>query len=89
MMKVFVTGGAGYIGSVCVEELLNAGHRVAVYDNLEEGHRSAVDSRASFVQGCLADRDRLGQALKTAGAEVIIHFAANALVMHPGLHSCH
>ena len=42
-MNVFVTGGAGYIGSVCVEELINAGHQVTVFDNLTEGHRSAVD----------------------------------------------
>ena len=48
-MNVFVTGGAGYIGSVCTEELLNAGHQVTVYDNLTEGHRSAVDSRAKFI----------------------------------------
>ena len=50
-MNVFVTGGAGYIGSVCVEELLDAGHAVTVYDNLTEGHRSAVDTRAQFVLG--------------------------------------
>ena len=50
-MNVFVTGGAGYIGSICTEELLNAGHQVAVYDNLTEGHRSAVDSRARFLPG--------------------------------------
>ncbi|HPU57792.1 MAG TPA: NAD-dependent epimerase/dehydratase family protein, partial [Verrucomicrobiota bacterium] len=42
-MNVFVTGGAGYIGSICAEELLNAGHQVTVYDDLSEGHRSAVD----------------------------------------------
>ena len=54
-MNVFVTGGAGYIGSVCAEELLNAGHRVTVFDNLTEGHRSAVDPRATFVEGCLRD----------------------------------
>ena len=48
-MNVLVTGGAGYIGSVCTEELLNAGHQVAVYDNLTEGHRSAVDPRAKFI----------------------------------------
>ena len=50
-MKVFVTGGAGYIGSICTEELLNAGHAVTVYDDLSEGHRSAVDARAGFVPG--------------------------------------
>ena len=50
-MNVFVTGGAGYIGSICTEELLNAGHQVTVYDNLTEGHRSAVDPRARFVLG--------------------------------------
>ena len=50
-MNVFVTGGAGYIGSICTEELLNAGHQVTVYDNLSEGHRSAVDGRARFVLG--------------------------------------
>ena len=55
-MNVFVTGGAGYIGSVCVEELLNADHRVTVFDNLSEGHRSAVDKRARFLEGDLADR---------------------------------
>jgi UDP-glucose 4-epimerase len=50
-MNVFVTGGAGYIGSICAEALLEAGHLVTVYDNLSEGHRSAVDARARFVLG--------------------------------------
>src|SRR5438105_7861628 len=79
-MNVFVTGGAGYIGSVCVEELIGAGHRVTVYDNLTEGHRSAADARAAFVPGELSDETKLAQALRQAGAEVILHFAANALV---------
>jgi UDP-glucose 4-epimerase len=79
-MNVFVTGGAGYIGSICVEELLNAGHTVTVYDNLAEGHRGAVDSRATFIQGCLSDRARVEQALKDSQAKAIIHFAAHALV---------
>ena len=78
-MNVFVTGGAGYIGSVCVEELLKAGHRVTVYDDLSEGHRSAVDPRASFVHAGLGDVD-IADALHQAQAEAIIHFAANALV---------
>jgi UDP-glucose 4-epimerase len=79
-MNVLVTGGAGYIGSICVEELLNAGHWVWVYDDLSEGHRSAVDPRATFVQGSLAEEARLGQALREAKAEAVLHFAANALV---------
>src|SRR5262245_42514079 len=87
-MNVFVTGGAGYIGSVCVEELLNAGHRVAVFDNLTEGHRSAVDPRARFIEGDLSDRPLIFQSVKQTRPEVIIHFAANALVVesmnHPG-----
>jgi UDP-glucose 4-epimerase len=79
-MNVFVTGGAGYIGSVCVEELLNAGHDVTVFDNLSEGHRSAVDKRARFVQGDLSDASGIARALTESRAEAIIHFAANALV---------
>ncbi|MGV3773824.1 MAG: UDP-glucose 4-epimerase GalE [Verrucomicrobiales bacterium] len=79
-MNVFVTGGAGYIGSICVEELINAGHTVTVFDNLSEGHRSAVDSRAKFVEGNLGDGKLVSQAVKEAKAEAIIHFAAHALV---------
>jgi len=79
-MNVFVTGGAGYIGSVCVEELLNAGHQVTVFDNLTEGHRSAVDKRATFVQGCFSDAALIKQAVAASKAEAILHFAANALV---------
>ncbi len=79
-MNVFVTGGAGYIGSVFVEEACNAGHQVTVFDSLTEGHRSAVDTRAQFIQGDLAERDRLAAAVKESGAEAVIHFAASALV---------
>ncbi len=79
-MNVFVTGGAGYIGSVCVEELLKQGHGVTVYDNLSEGHRQAVDARAAFVQSCLSDRAALAQAVRRSRAEVVIHFAAHTLV---------
>ncbi len=79
-MNVFVTGGAGYIGSACVEELLNAGHSVTVFDNLTEGHRTAVDPRANFIQGCLSDRDLVIRSVGQAKAEAVIHFAAHALV---------
>lgn len=79
-MNVFVTGGAGYIGSVCTEELLNAGHQVTVYDNLTEGHRSAVDSRARFVLGKPEEPNHIAQAIQAAKPEAILHFAASALV---------
>lgn len=79
-MNVFVTGGAGYIGSVCVEELLNAGHMVTVYDSLVEGHRAAVDPRAGFVHGCLSDRELVGKSIRAANAEAVLHFAAFAAV---------
>src|ERR1700742_3640226 len=79
-MNVFVTGGAGYIGSVCVEELLNAGHQVTVYDNLTEGHRSAVDSRAKFILGKPEQEGDVHNAVKSTAPEAILHFAAFALV---------
>jgi len=79
-MKVFVTGGAGYIGSICTEELLKAGHSVTVYDDLSEGHRSAVDAGATFVLGRPNEKDDIRQAVEQARPEAIVHFAANALV---------
>lgn len=79
-MNVLVTGGAGYIGSVCVERLLDAGHTVTVLDNLSEGHRSAVDTRATFMEADLGDAEQVRQVLKSSQAEAVIHFAANALV---------
>ena len=79
-MKVFVTGGAGYIGSICTEALLNAGHSVTVYDNLSEGHRSAVDPRARFVLGRPEEANNILDAVKEAAPDAIMHFAANALV---------
>ena len=79
-MKVFVTGGAGYIGSICVEQLLDARHDVVVFDNLSEGHRSAVDERAMFIEGCLSDRETILNAVGSNQPEAIMHFAANALV---------
>jgi UDP-glucose 4-epimerase len=79
-MNIFVTGGAGYIGSICVEQMLNQGHSVTVFDNLTEGHRKAVDPRAQFVQGDLADREVIAAAIKQAAPDAVMHFAANALV---------
>src|SRR5438128_186126 len=89
-MNVFVTGGAGYIGSICTEQLLNAGHEVTVYDNLTEGHRSAVDQRARFIQGRPEQEGDLLNAVQSARTEAIVHFAANALVgesmTNPGMY---
>ena len=79
-MKVLVTGGAGYIGSICVEEMLNAGFQVAVFDSLVEGHRSAIDSRAEFVQGDLGDRDFIFKTMARVKPDAVMHFAAFALV---------
>ncbi len=79
-MKVFVTGGAGYIGSICVEQLLNIGHDVVVFDNLSEGHRQAVDKRARFIEGCLSDRETIINSVASNQSQIIMHFAANALV---------
>jgi UDP-glucose 4-epimerase len=79
-MKVFVTGGAGYIGSICVEQLLDAGHTVVVLDNLSEGHRAAVDPRAEFFELDLAQRDELVNVLRRTQPDAVMHFAANALV---------
>jgi len=80
MSRILVTGGAGYIGSICVEELLNAGHVVGVFDNLSEGHRKAVDSRSRFFQGDLADPSVIKLAIAEFKPDAVMHFAANALV---------
>jgi UDP-glucose 4-epimerase len=80
-MKVLVTGGAGYIGSVVAEELLQAGHQVVVLDNLSRGHRQAVPKDADLVVGDVADRPGLDQLLRSRAAgsrpfDAVMHFAA-------------
>jgi len=79
-MNVLITGGAGYIGSVVTEELLNDGNEAVVYDSLYKGHRRAVDPRARFVQADLMDRAALRSALEGNGIEAVIHLAADSLV---------
>src|SRR6201995_1623027 len=79
-MKIFFTGGAGYIGSICVEQLLEAGHTVTIFDNLTEGHRKAVDPRAELIVGDLQQRCDIDDAMEQARPEAVMHFAANALV---------
>ena len=79
-MNILVTGGAGYIGSVVVEELIRQGERVVVYDNLSQGHRAAVHSQAKLVVGELADRQLLDDVLAAHSVEAIMHFASYTLV---------
>jgi len=79
-VKILVTGGAGYIGSVAAELLLDEGHAVGVFDNLERGHASAVDPRAEFLEGDLRERASIAAAMAKFGPEAVMHFAAYALV---------
>ena len=79
-MRVLVTGGAGYIGSVVTEELLKDGHEAVVYDSLYKGYREAVAPQAKFVRADLMDADELRRTLKLHGIEAVIHMAADSLV---------
>jgi UDP-glucose 4-epimerase len=79
-MRVLVTGGAGYIGSVVSEQLVNDGHEVVIYDNLSKGHRAAVVEGARFVQGDLLEADLLRQTLNDNRIDAVIHMAASSLV---------
>ena len=79
-MKILVVGGAGYIGSICSEVLLDQKHEVAIFDNLSEGHRRAVDPRAEFIEGDLADKETTAETLARLRPAAVMHFAANALV---------
>lgn len=75
-MKILVTGGAGYIGSVVSAELLGAGHQVVVYDNLSHGHRQAVPRGAEILTGEMGDREALDRAFQQHRPEAVMHFAA-------------
>jgi UDP-glucose 4-epimerase len=79
-MRVLVTGGAGYIGSVVTEQLIGDGHEVVVYDNLSKGHRGAVVAGAELVHAGLSDADLLRQTLSERNIEAVIHMAASSLV---------
>ena len=80
MKNIFVTGGAGYIGSHISKELLDKHYSVLVYDNLQKGHRKAVDSRAVFIGGDLSDAKRLDKVFKEHKIDAVIHLAADSLV---------
>lgn len=79
-MKILLTGGSGYIGSVTTELLCDDGHEVVVFDNLERGHREAVDPRARLVAGDLRDVDPIRKAMADVKPDAVMHFAAYALV---------
>jgi UDP-glucose 4-epimerase len=79
-MRILVTGGAGYIGSVVTEELVRDGHEAVVFDNLRKGHRGAVIEPAGFIQGDLIDGKAVREALTSNRTEAVIHMAADSLV---------
>jgi UDP-glucose 4-epimerase len=79
-MRILLTGGAGYIGSVVSEQLIERGHQVVVFDNLYQGHAAAVHPEAEFVPGDLADRASVRQALDTHPVDAVMHFASYTLV---------
>lgn len=76
-MRVLVTGGAGYIGSHAVRELVNSGHSVTVLDTLANGHEEAVDPRSTLIVGSTANSDLLMQRLHAHQIEAVMHFAAD------------
>jgi UDP-glucose 4-epimerase len=79
-MKLLVTGGAGYIGSIVARLLIDGGHEVVVLDNLERGHREAVPADARLIVGDLRNPEDPQQALSAGGFDGVLHFAALALV---------
>jgi UDP-glucose 4-epimerase len=79
-MNILVTGGAGYIGSVVAERLIESGHTPIIYDDLSKGHRDAVLPEALFVVGDLTDRRKLEECLRSNRVEAVIHLAASSLV---------
>lgn len=77
-MKLLVTGGAGYVGSVCAAVLVDRGHEVVVVDNLSTGNRDAVHPKATFVEADI--KDVAASVLDGAGFDGVLHFAAQSLV---------
>jgi UDP-glucose 4-epimerase len=79
-MRILVTGGAGYVGSVSVEQLVLAGHEVTVLDSLVTGHLDAIEPGAQLVVGSVRDRDALVGLLRHRHIEAVLHCAARSLV---------
>ncbi|HEX8560565.1 MAG TPA: UDP-glucose 4-epimerase GalE [Pyrinomonadaceae bacterium] len=79
-MAILVTGGAGYIGSVMVDQLAEAGERVVVIDNASRGHREALAEGVPFYEGTVGDRELVERVCREHGVEACVHFAALAYV---------
>jgi UDP-glucose 4-epimerase len=79
-VNILLTGGAGYVGSVCAEVLLQQGHHLAVVDSLVEGHRGALPENCTFFECDLLDGKKLDQAFESRQIDAVMHFAAEALV---------
>ena len=79
-MRILVTGGAGYVGSVSVERLLAAGHAVTVLDDLSTGHADLVAPGARLVEGSFGDREAVRALLRDGGIEAVLHCGARSLV---------
>ena len=79
-MRILVTGGAGYIGSVMTDVLVEGGHDVTVIDNLSRGHRDALSPGAAFIEGDLLDNALVLGTLRQRRIEAVIHMAGDALV---------
>lgn len=77
VMKVIVTGGAGYIGATTVQALIESGYDVIVYDDLSKGHAQAVPQSVKLVRGEIADRERLDQLFREHRPSAVLHFAAS------------
>ena len=80
MATVLLTGGAGYIGSVCCSQLLERGHQVTIIDNLSTGHVEAVPSGAEFKFADIGDRSAMARVLSERDFDTVFHFAAKALI---------
>ncbi len=80
MERILVTGGAGYVGSICAATLISRGHEVTVVDDLSTGHFEAVPVEAKFYEADIGDERQFSRILKERHIDVVFHFAAKALI---------
>ena len=79
-MSILVAGGAGYIGSHMVKDLIENGEDVVVADNLSTGHRDAINPKAKFYEGDIRDRQFLDKIFDNEDITAVVHFAAFSIV---------